>query len=143
MTCAEAIRAYIATLSPVTAFVSGRIFSPYLPQQPEPAKLPCVLVQQISDVQDLHLRGTADIKEARIQIDCVGNSFSEARSVDQAVQGGYQSGDPTGIRALGGVSQGGITFHRIRPQNYFELNNDGELRYQKRVVRDYLVAYSG
>lgn len=143
MTCGEAVRAYIATLAPVTALVSGRIFGRYLPQAPEPAKLPCILVQQFGDDQEPHLRGTVGIKNVLIQIDCIGNTFNEAVAVDQAVQGTYQAGGVTGIRGLGGASQGGITFHRIRPQNYVESKGTEELRYQNRVIRDYLVAYEG
>ena len=142
MTCAEAVRAYLATLAPVTALASGRNFSPYLPQQPEPAKLPCILVQQISDVQEPHLRGTSNIKMARIQIDCVGKTVTEARTLDQAVQGTYSGGSPTGLRSIGGVTQSGVTFHQALPATYFERVDDEELHYQKRVTRDYRVWYT-
>lgn len=143
MTCGEAVRAFLTTLSPVTTLVSGRIFSPYLPQAPEPAKLPCILVQQISDVQDPHLRGTVGIKMARVQIDCVGNTVSEARAVEQAVMGDYVSGSPTGLRGIAGVTQGGVTFWQALADNYFEKIETDELHYQKRVTRDYRVWYEG
>lgn len=139
MTCGEAIAAYIKTLN----VVSGRVFSPYLPQAPEPAQLPCILVQQIDDVQEPHLRGTAGIKEARIQIDCVGRTFTEAKTVDQAVMGDYTGGAPTGIRGLGGVSVSNVTFHRIKTANYFEHKERDELYYQNWVTREYMVAYEG
>lgn len=143
MTCGEAIRAYIATLVPVSTLVSGRIFLTYLPQAPETAKLPCILVQQISDVQTPHLRGTVAIKMARIQVDCVGTSMASARAVEQAVMGDYSGGSATGIRGMAGTSQGGVTFWQALADNYFEHVESDELHYQKRVTRDYRVWYEG
>lgn len=143
MTCGEAVRAFVATLTPVTTLVSGRIFLTYLPQAPEPAKLPCILVQQIDDVQQPHLRGTIGMKVARIQVDCVGVTMAQTRAVDQAVMGDYLNGAPTGLRGISGVSSGGVTFHQALADNYFEQIATDELHYQKRVTRDYRIWYDG
>ncbi len=141
MTCAEAVKAALATLTPVTTLVSGRIFAGYLPQAPNTAQLPAVLVQQVSDVQDPHLRGTSAMRMARIQIDCVAVTMAAARALEQAILGDYTGGAPTGLRGfVGAVS--GVMFYQVIADNYFERIETEELIYQKRVTRDYRVWYS-
>lgn len=141
MTCVEAVKAVLLTLTPVTTLVSGRVFSPYLPQAPNTAQLPAVLLQQVSDVQDPHLRGTSAMRMARIQIDCVAVTIAGARALEQVILGDYTNGAATGLRGFVGAISG-VTFYQVLADNYFERIETEELIYQKRVSRDYRIWYS-
>jgi hypothetical protein len=138
VTCAEAVRSHLLTLSSVTSLVSGRIWTFRFPQSPT---LPAVLVQQISDVQEPHLRGTVALKWARIQIDVVASTVGAARAVDQAVMGGYD-GDATGLRGLQATVAGspGVEIRQVLTDTYRELYDADELK-QARISRDYRVWY--
>ena len=140
MTCAEAVRLYLLSLSPVTALVSGRVFTFRFPQGPTK---PAVLVSQISDVQDATLRGTSGRVMARIQIDVIADSVSSARLVDQAILGDYFAGSPTGLRgATGSIGSPAVTFQCVMADSYREMYDADELK-QARVSRDYRVWYEG
>jgi hypothetical protein len=122
----------------VTSLVSGRIWTFRFPQSPT---LPAVLVQQISDVQDPHLRGTTGMKWARIQIDVIAATVAVAREVDQAVMGRYD-GDTTGLRGTQAVVAGspGVEIRQVLTDTYREMYDADELK-QARVSRDYRVWY--
>lgn len=138
MTCAEAAREYTLTLSPVTALVVGRVFTHRFPQSPT---LPAVMFQQIGDIQFGHLRGTAALKWARVQCNCIAPTIKAAREVDQAVMGGYLSGATLGLlgatASVGGSPAIGLI---VGPESLFyreEFDTD-ELK-QARTMRDYKV----
>lgn len=138
MTCAEAAKEYVATLTPVTALVVGRIWTFRFPQKPT---LPAVLFQQIGDVQYGHLRGTARLKRARVQVDCLAASIRAARELDQAVMGDYASGVPTGLLGVDAVVGGSPGLRMIVEQvtaGYREDYAADELK-QARTMRDYMV----
>ena len=139
MTCAEAVRAHLLALSSVTSLVSGRIWTFRFPQSPT---LPAVLVQQISDIHDPHLRGTANLKVARIQIDVIATTAGSARAVDQAILGDYVNGAVTGLRGFVGAVAGspGAEIRQAMADNYREFFEAEELK-QARVMRDYRVWY--
>lgn len=71
MTIEVAVRKYLASRTEVTSLVGQRIFQLILPQDVE---LPAVRIQTISEPQPYHLRGPADLKRTRIQIDCYGKT---------------------------------------------------------------------
>lgn len=138
MTCAEAVRTHLLTLTPVTTLVNQRIWTLMFPQKPTK---PAVLVQQISDVQEPHLRGTTGLKAARIQVDVIADTVASARAVDQAVQGSYAAGVATGLRGATATA-GTVEIRSAQPIGYRELYDGDELK-QARVIRDYRVWYEG
>jgi hypothetical protein len=136
MTCAEAVRTHLLTLSPVTTLVNARIWTAKFPQKPT---MPAVLVQQIADVHDPHLRGTNDLRYARIQVDVItGDDMPMARAVDQAILG---DGASTGLEGAA-VTAGSIDIKVAFPIGYREVFEGDELK-QARVIRDYRVGYTG
>lgn len=141
MTVAESARTYVLTLSPVTALVSGRVFMLHLPQTAEPVKLPAILLRQIGDIQFGHLRGTALLKWARVQVDCIALTIKAARELDQTVMGDYAGGVATGL--LGTIaSVGGSPSTRmiVSPESMgYREDFDAEELKQKRTMRDYKV----
>lgn len=142
MTCAEAVRLYLLTLSPVTALVVGRVFTFRFPQDMTASSFPAVLVQQVSDVRSPHLRGTSGLNVARVQVSCVAKTVSAARTLEQAVLGEFVNGAPTGLQgATGGVGSPALTFQFVDPIGYREFYEADELK-QAWVVRDYRVSYS-
>ena len=142
VTVVEAAALHVLTLAPVTALVSGRVFTLFLPQDQEPVALPCVLLQQIDDLQTGHLRGTAALKWGRVQVDCLASSIKDARALDQLVMGTYDAGVATGL--LGAVATvGGSPGLRmiVHPASmgYREQRGTDVLKHQKRTMRDYKV----
>lgn len=69
MTVEEAIADRIAADAGVSALVGTRVWQLKFPQNPA---MPAVLVQQISEPQDTHLRGAMSQTVARVQVDCYG-----------------------------------------------------------------------
>jgi hypothetical protein len=139
VTCAEAVRLYLLSLSPVTALVSGRVFTFRFPQSPTK---PAVLVTQISDVHDPHLRGTSALRRDRIQVDVIANTIAEARAVDQAILGTFTAGAATGLQGIvTEIGSPAATLGPVFPGNYREMYDGDELK-QARVMRDYMAAFS-
>ena len=137
MTCAEAVRLYLLTVTPLTALVNTRIWTFRFPQSPTK---PGVCVFQISDPRDAHLRGTDGLRFDRVQIDVIADSIAAARSVDQAVMGAYVNGAATGLMGAQAVV-GSPAVEIIQPgssDNYHEEYDADELK-QARVRRDYRV----
>lgn len=138
MTCAELVRTYLLTLSPVTALVNTRVWTWRWPQGPT---TPAVLVQQISDLRQPILRGTDRLKIARIQIDVIADTMAAAREVDQAVLGDYTGGTPTGLQGVNiAIGSPAETIRQVIPVAYREAYDPDELK-QARVSRDYRVWY--
>lgn len=141
VTVVEAAALYVLTLTPVTSLVSGRVFTLFLPQDVEPVKLPCVLLQQIGDNQSGHLRGTAALKWARVQIDCIATSTKAARELDQALMGGYDGGATGLLGAIATVDGSPGVRMKVDPKSmgYREERGTDESKNQKRTMRDYKV----
>ncbi len=136
MTCAEAVRLHLLTLTPVTTLVNTRVFTFKFPQSPTK---PAVLVTQISDVQQSTLRGTSGLTMCRVQVDVIADTISAARAVDQAVLGDYVDGAVTGLRgATASVGSPASTIYNAVADNYREEYDADELK-QARVMRDYRV----
>jgi len=141
MTAAESVRTFVLTLSPVTALVSGRVFSPYLPQDMTASSFPALLIQQISDVQEPHLRGTSALRRCRIQVDAYAKTIAAARALDQAVMGTYTAGSATGLRGTT-ATIGAAQIVACQSSRYSEAYEAEELG-QRRVSRDYDVFITG
>lgn len=138
MTCAELVREFLLTLTPVTTLVEGRVWAFRWGQSP---KQPAVLVQQIDDIHDPHLRGHSAMRWARIQIDVIAKTALQAREVDQAILGGYVNGASTGlIGATASVGSPAAYIRYATPIGYREFYEGEELK-QSRVSRDYGVRF--
>lgn len=140
MTAAEGVRHRLLDISAVTALVVGRIWTVQLPQK---ATRPAVLVEQISEVQAPHLRGTVQLMWGRVQVTATAATLPEARAVDQAALGTYDSGLPTGLRGFVGVA-GSSDFHitSVEALDYRERYLGDELK-EYRCERDYRVQFRG
>lgn len=138
MTCAEAAREYAVTLAPVTALAVGRIFTFKFPQS---VTLPAVCFRQIGDIQFGHLRGTAALKWARVQCDCIAGTIKAARALDQAVMGGYAAGVATGLLGATASVGGSPSIELIvGPESLFYREEwDADELKQARTMRDYKV----
>lgn len=139
MTAAEAVRARLLTLTPVTELVATRIWTFQLPQS---VKRPAILVTQISDVQEQHLMGQGGVCRARVQVDAVALSIGAARAIDAAVLGTYADGAPTGLRGFAGDVDGSPAFvvlgcEALSARELYEAEDVKDCR----VTRDYYVWY--
>lgn len=142
MTAAEGVRERLLDVSAFTALVSGRVWTAQLPQKVD---RPAALVQQISEVQSPHLRGTVEVMWGRVQVTAVAATLAEARAVDQAAMGTYQSGLPTGLRGFAGVVGGSpANFHitSVEVIDYREIYLGDALK-EYRCERDYRVQFRG
>ncbi len=138
MTCAEAAREYVLTLSTVTALVNQRIFMVKFPQSPT---LPAVLFQQTGDIQFGHLRGTVRRKWSRVQCDCIATTMKSARAIDQTIMGGYANGTTTGLLGSYAIVGGSPSIEMIVDPECLLYREDfsAEELNQYRTIRDYKV----
>jgi hypothetical protein len=108
VTIEEGICERLESLAPVAALVGDRIYQLRLPQR---SGLPAIRVQEISETEDLHLRGPSDLS-TRVQVDVYAQESSgsdpwaSAAAVAEAVHGnglGPQASGLSGwIGSLGG-----------------------------------------
>lgn len=137
MTCAEAVRVKLLATTPVTALVNQRIWTFRWPQSPTK---PAVLVQHISDLTDMQLRGTVGRKSTRIQVDVIGDTIDDARAVDAVIVGGFSGGTATGLAGFAGTVSGTFVILFAQPIGYHETYDGDELK-QRRVSRDFRIVY--
>jgi hypothetical protein len=83
MTPEAAVRACLVANAEVAALVASRIYALKLPQPPT---LPAVTYQRISAQRDHTLSGPSGLVRSRVQIDAWGRTYSEAKSVADAVR---------------------------------------------------------
>jgi hypothetical protein len=137
VTVSDAIRDLLLSFAPVRAIVGTRIYVLRLPQSPT---LPAIRLQRIDANEELHLRGPSGIQVARVQVDSVSLSGTQAETLDAAVHG---DGVTTGLRAWRGFvdgSPGSFEILVIRPAGVREGYDALELK-QYKVMRDYMVTY--
>lgn len=144
MTPVEALRARLLSLSPVTALVSTRVHSLVLRQSPT---LPSVKLQQIGNVEFMHLRGSSRVCRARVQVDVYvdasqSNPYATAHAVMSAIHGDGQYTSATGLNGWRGdigspaFEVTGILPDQAGARDGYEV--EGALR-MVTVSRDYLV----
>lgn len=74
----------------------------YRDERPDTAKLPAVVLLIVSDPQPSGYEGRQKLREARVQLDCIGNDRSEADAIAESA-----------INALEGAGTiSGVTFQR-------------------------------
>lgn len=138
MTVAQAAKEYAMGLAPVIALVQGRGWTFKFPPNPT---LPAVLFRQVGDIHTSHLRGAANKKWARVQVDCIAKNIKDAQAVDQAIKGTYEGGVPTGLLGADATVGGspGIRMQvNAESLDYREEYEGDELK-QARTSRDYKV----
>lgn len=77
-----AITALLLQAAGVTTLCGSRITQQ---RRAQGAGLPAVVLHQISDVRSRRLNGEVSMRRARLQIDCWGRTFAEARALAAAV----------------------------------------------------------
>lgn len=88
----EEFTALLLADTSLTAIVSTRI---HWNEAPQGTANPNVILRVISSSDSLHMNGKNDLLEARIQVDCYGTSYSQAKSISRAIQStlhGFRSG---------------------------------------------------
>lgn len=142
MTPAEVVRARILAISAVTALVGSRVYSVIFP---ESVTWPAVRVQDIGQVEDLHLRGAVGAIRGRVQVDVISgvrngvSSLQEAKTVMALIHGdgGGSGNTPSGLNAWSGsVGSPAIQVDLIEPVDYRERFEAEEIKAWM-ISRDY------
>lgn len=140
MTGGDLVRARLLALSGVTSLVGTRVWALKLPQSPI---LPAMVVTNVSDLQDLQLRGTDGLRVTRVQVDAVATTLDGARAVALAAFGTFTAGTATGLLGFRGsvaVGSPAPVVHVMRPDLYRETYLADELK-QYVASRDWIVTW--
>lgn len=137
MTPAEAVRSRILEIAAVTTLVGTRVYSNVFPQSPT---WPAVRVQDVSQVEDLHLRGAVGIVRGQVQVDVVSgtrsgvSALAEAKAVMAAIHG---DGAGSGLNAWSGLlGSPAVQVDLIEPVDYRERYEAEEIKAWM-ISRDY------
>ena len=138
-----ALRAHLLTVSAVTALVSTRIRLEKMVQS-EPI-WPVLRLHLIDRFGGMHLRGSAGIKRARVQVDALYmevsglNVHTLAWALSAAVEG---PGDGTGLLGFtGDIGSPAVHIHAITDGGARSGYDPHELK-QFKVMHDYIVDFS-
>jgi len=139
VTILEAVRARILALPAVTAEVGDRVTLLLSQQSPTSRS---IRLQEISRDDFGHLRGAADLRPSRIQVDVFvkkgdGDAYAAAWGIAEAVRGGFAGGVPTGLVGFRGVI-GDVVILAINGAGQRELFDPEELQVV-RVLSEYFV----
>jgi hypothetical protein len=142
VTVTEAMRARLGQITAVTALVGTRIYDVKTPQA---GAFPRIRLQRVSEVEFMHLRGSANVFRARVQVDAIAqeksgvDALGSARAVDAALHG------PGDGSALGGwqgeIGSPPFRVWMVKPIDVREMY-DAEALTQFKVMRDYEVWFS-
>lgn len=141
MTAAEAVITRLKALAPVTALVSTRVYNTTLRQA---GPLPAIRVQEISENEDMHLRGGSGIRKSRVQIDSVSSEdvtadpVSQATAIDAALYGQADGAALVGWK--GSIGSPAFEVLAIRPASR-RVGYDAEELRQFKVMRDVFVEW--
>lgn len=78
----KAIRALLKADAAIAAQCAGRV---EFGAQPQGGPLPAVTLNVVSDISSYTLDGPGGLFEARIQVDCYGDRYEEAKELSRAV----------------------------------------------------------
>jgi hypothetical protein len=127
VTLEEGLNTHLLADGTVTGLVGTRI---YPLQAPQDADLPALVYQRISGPRDQTQSGPSGLVEARMQLTYLGATYSEAKSVAEAVRGSIDGFSGT----MGGIAV-----------NACQLDNEIDgwaATFEKPTVRhDYLIWY--
>jgi hypothetical protein len=140
----DALRTRILTIAAVTALASTRV---YLLHFPPGVTFPAVRIQQIGELEEVHLRGSGTLRRARVQIDAVATDdvsaslYCDAADLSDAVHGSVTGGAATGLVGFQGTI-GGVDIASIIALDRRETF-DPTARRMVVVSRDYWVTFHG
>ena len=90
----QAFRAILTSATSVTAIAAANRIN--FGQRLQGTALPAVVLSVIGDAEGLTLKGPDGLSQGRIQADCYGNTYAEAKSLSRAVRAvlhGYRGGN--------------------------------------------------
>lgn len=139
----QAARTRLLAVTALTALVGPRVYTLTFPEH---GIWPAVRLQQIGEVQVMHLRGTSGLVSARLQVDAVADAaspdpYASADAVSLAAHGDLVAGVATGLVGFAGTV-GSVVIVGILPLDRREVY-DPEERRQVMVSRDYWVTVQG
>ena len=139
MTVEEAIRARLLALPLVTAEVDSRVYTLTFPQNPT---WPAIRVQEISEQEDFHLRGSIGLRRGRVQVDVVATTFSVAAGIMADVHGSCAGAGASGLSGFVGAIAGDPPFviAALLADGARSIYDPDELSVV-RLSRDYAVAW--
>ena len=79
----EALRTFLLGASGLSALVGNRV---HWVRSPQAAASPRVVLYRIGGLRHMSLAGPSGIVESRVQVDCIGASYSSAKTVARAVE---------------------------------------------------------
>lgn len=127
----EAIRSRLLATSGVTSLVGSRV---YWGSRPQGGTLPDIIIRNISGAPIYTDDGESGLAEARLEIDCYGETFGNAKSVARAVI--------VSLSAFFG-QVGGVTFQYILLDSERDFRDAGinADEYLFRTNMDFIVWY--
>ena len=92
----EALRNYLLAGAGLVSLVAARI---HWVRSPQGSASPRIVLYRISGVRDMVMNGPSGLVSSRVQVDCIGASYSSAKTVARAVEGRLSgfSGTPGGV----------------------------------------------
>lgn len=96
----EALRTFLLAGTDLAALVGTRV---HWVRSPQAAASPRIVLYRISGLRDMHMQGPSGLVASRVQVDCIGSSYSSAKTLARIVEArlsGY-SGTAGGIRFEG------------------------------------------
>lgn len=97
----EEFRALLLNTSAITSFTGTRI---NFGSHPQGDPLPAIVLNVISEIDDLHMQGADQFPEALVQVDCYAATYKAAKQVSRAVSAvlhGYRGGGFALVRQVG------------------------------------------
>lgn len=121
----EALRSLLVADAGVSGQVGTRIY--WGRRSQSTSELPAIVLEKISAPRDYHYTGPSNLIESRVQIDCFGLSYGQAKSAARAA-----------IAKLNGYvgTQSGVVFQRI------SIDNERDYDAQESAANRYLFVTS-
>lgn len=124
--------AAIISLLRNSGLAGGRVYPQSLPQDGARAKYPALIVTRISGAPLYADDGEVGLSEPRIQVDCYGNTYTEAKDLADAVRPLLSAFD-------GNVNGTVIQFVTLEDERDDREGGANAAEYPFRVIQDYLV----
>lgn len=97
----EELRAILLASSGVTALVAKRV---NYGTHPQGTPLPALVLNVISDAEDLHMNGPNGLFQGRVQVDAYGMTYGTVKAVSRAVRAALHCYRGGGFRLITQVS---------------------------------------
>lgn len=127
----EAMISKLLADSGIAALVGNRVFPG---SRPQASALPCIVMNRISGAPVYADDGEIGIEQARMQLDCWGQTFTSAKQVSRAVRGA--------LSAFHGI-HGGVNFRFIELDLERDTRETGTdaVAYLFRTSLDFIVVF--